>query len=211
MSVAKRQEACQKFKYCKVCTSSKESKSHQSSQTCPRAQTFQCKNCKEPASLTHNTLLCNKAPYSTRSSKFENTPGRGGGRGGRGGGRGGRGGANGGPYCGRGYNFISVYKTMILQVKIPSKWYLLDNLEISHQNHGILSNHGKDLFLNTFTSQWFPPFYINVTLCQMLVLVNFFKFFTHSNLLWNAIFIHPKNQSWYYLTMVLQGPLSILI
>ena len=105
MSVAKRQEACQKFKYCRVCTSSKESKGHQNGQQCPRAQTFQCKNCKEPASLTHNTLLCNKTPYSSRLSKFGNTPGRGGGRGGRGGGRGGRSGGNWGSYRGRGSNY----------------------------------------------------------------------------------------------------------
>ena len=37
MSVAKRYEACQKFKYCKVCLASRQSKSHQSSQSCPRA------------------------------------------------------------------------------------------------------------------------------------------------------------------------------
>ena len=76
MSVQKRNDVCEKFKYCKVCTGSSETRSHQNNQ-CPRAETFQCKNCKPPSSLTHNTLLCYRDSSSSRSS-FDNTYGRGG-------------------------------------------------------------------------------------------------------------------------------------
>ena len=63
---------------------------------------FKCRKCNDPEALSHNTLLCNKTQY--RSSKFNNTYGRGGGRGHRGNGRGNRGGSNGGSFRGRGYN-----------------------------------------------------------------------------------------------------------
>ena len=47
----------------------------------------------------------------------------------------------------------SVFKILILHVKIIIKWYPLDNLETFHQNLGISFNLGKDLSLNIFKSQ----------------------------------------------------------
>ena len=73
----------------------------QTHNSCPRAQMFKCKKCNDPEALSHHTLLCNKTQY--RSSKFDNTYGRGGGRNHRGNGRG-RGGPGGASFRGRGYN-----------------------------------------------------------------------------------------------------------
>jgi hypothetical protein len=86
MSVQLRIDACSKFEHCKVCTSSKKNKRHQSysSPGCPDAERFKCKFCTNEAALRHCTLLClRKAAGGGQTSNY----GRGGARG-RGGGRG---------------------------------------------------------------------------------------------------------------------------
>ena len=87
---------------------------------------------------------------------------------------------------------ISVAKAMILQVKwYPMvKWYLMGNLRtfpskkiFSLECHiGILTNRGKDLFLNTFNVQEGFLLYISIILCGMQIQENYFKCFTLFNL-----------------------------
>ena len=87
---------------------------------------------------------------------------------------------------------ISVAKATILQVKwYPMvKWCLMGNLRtflskkiFSLKCHiGILTNRGKDLFLNTFNVQEGLLLYISIILCKMQIRENYFKCFTLFNL-----------------------------
>ena len=98
---------------------------------------------------------------------------------------------------------ISVAKATILQVKwYPMvKWCLMGNLRtflskkiFSLECHiGILTNRGKDPFLNTFNVQE-GLLLSNIILCKMQIQEDYFKYFTLFNLLWSVIFIHPRNQ-----------------
>ena len=84
MSVQLRIDACSKYDHCKVCTSSKKNKRHQSNSVpgCPDAERFKCKFCSGDAALRHCTLWClRKAAGGGQSSNFGRGGSRGGGRG----------------------------------------------------------------------------------------------------------------------------------
>ena len=73
MSVQLRIDACSKYDHCKVCTSSKKNKRHQSNSVpgCPDAERFKCKFCSGDAALRHCTLLClRKAAGGGQSSNL---------------------------------------------------------------------------------------------------------------------------------------------
>ena len=102
-----------------------------------------------------------------------------------------------------GITIISVAKVMILQIK----WYLMVNLYpmgnlrtfptkkiFSLECHiGILTNHGRNHFLNTTNVQE-NLLLSNIILCKMQIQEDYFKYSTLFNLLWSVIFIHPRNQ-----------------
>ena len=95
-------QACKKYNFCQVCTSSKDDKIHkESTNGCPRKETFKCKQCPEPKCFTHCDLLCISSSKGKRGKAGKPDGGGGGSPRGGGGGTGnppgsGSGGASGG-------------------------------------------------------------------------------------------------------------------